>query len=452
MAEKWSIGPTGAQQVSFRIPKEELLNLDELNMLAFRTLPCLAACTYEKQGKKSYLNYMANRAASVAAVAKVIHPEQFLQLLEALAYLLSLTDSGKLRLQNIVAEPEYVFFGPRYIEFLYLPLEKQKATTQKKLLTAILKKCKGPVAEAFLPRLKAAGEFGLVPLLYAYVEQARRPQVQPPVAPPPQAPAEEEGATTVLSRQPVPEEPIHTQNPVSWQIPSQPVIEEVPAVQSPMNWQIPAQPEAAEEEGATTVLSRQPAAEEPIHTQNPVSWQIPAQSAPAEEEGETTVLSRHPVVEELPPVRNPLSWQIPSQGRNTWQPPVQPVPEPEYEETTVLSRQAPIPAAPPKGGPKRRGSYLLRCNTGEKIPFLDDHLVLGKDSANGSYRIANNNSISGRHAAIVYENGNWYLMDMFSTNGSFIEGVRVQPGMKTELYSGVMISLGTEVFQVFLEE
>ncbi|MGM9554002.1 MAG: FHA domain-containing protein, partial [Faecousia sp.] len=122
----------------------------------------------------------------------------------------------------------------------------------------------------------------------------------------------------------------------------------------------------------------------------------------------------------------------------------------DTEDTTLLSAERAVGANAPKRQPEPMVA-LLRCNTGERIPIRGGSLVLGKEQSGACYAIAGNRSVSNRHAAVTLENGRCYLMDMFSTNGSFLEGTRLQPGVKTEVYNGALFSLGTEFFQVVIE-
>lgn len=127
----------------------------------------------------------------------------------------------------------------------------------------------------------------------------------------------------------------------------------------------------------------------------------------------------------------------------------------EYE-TTVLTSQ-PNPYVPPSHdeAEEKSGSkpslYLIRSRTGEKI-FVDiTPFTIGKDAANMDY-ILNNESVSRHHATIVYEEETYYIMDQHSTNGTTIEGIRLQPYEKAELGNGCIFSLGSESFQAYLEK
>lgn len=94
--------------------------------------------------------------------------------------------------------------------------------------------------------------------------------------------------------------------------------------------------------------------------------------------------------------------------------------------------------------------FLLRVGTGERIHINKTEYSIGKDIHSMDY-ILGNQSVSRNHATIYREGNEFYLADNGSTNGTTIEGIRVQAGERAELSDGDIISLGNEVFQVLLE-
>jgi pSer/pThr/pTyr-binding forkhead associated (FHA) protein len=54
-------------------------------------------------------------------------------------------------------------------------------------------------------------------------------------------------------------------------------------------------------------------------------------------------------------------------------------------------------------------------------------------------------NISRRHVRLSFREGKWILADLNSTNGTYINGVRVQ---RSELLPGDLLALGTEQLQV----
>ena len=122
----------------------------------------------------------------------------------------------------------------------------------------------------------------------------------------------------------------------------------------------------------------------------------------------------------------------------------------EYE-TTVLTSQPIV-----QNNPINREIeseyylYIIRNLNGEKITIDVTPFTIGKDSSNMDF-VLNNDSVSRHHATIIYENGDYFIMDNNSTNGTTIEGIKLQPGEKGEIGNGYIISLGNESFQAHIE-
>lgn len=164
--------------------------------------------------------------------------------------------------------------------------------------------------------------------------------------------------------------------------------------------------EVDEQEGETTFLSQTETIEQ------------------EEEEGETTVLTQH-TTEFLPNISAEC-------------------------ETTFLS-ETPFHKEPIEiETGEEYNLFLLRVGTGEEIHISKSNYSIGKDIQTMDY-VLGNQSVSRNHATIYIEDNRFYLTDNGSTNGTTIEGIRVQAGERAELSDGDIISLGNEVFQVLLE-
>lgn len=64
---------------------------------------------------------------------------------------------------------------------------------------------------------------------------------------------------------------------------------------------------------------------------------------------------------------------------------------------------------------------------------------------NGSQYLQSYKTVSRRHARFTKEMGKWYVEDLESTNGTYLNGERLVPGRKYEISNGSMITLSTEV-------
>lgn len=122
----------------------------------------------------------------------------------------------------------------------------------------------------------------------------------------------------------------------------------------------------------------------------------------------------------------------------------------EYE-TTVLTSQPAFQNQPVNREiESEHYLYLIRNLNGEKITIDVTPFTIGKDSTNMDF-VLNNDSVSRHHATIIYENGDYFIMDNNSTNGTMIEGIKLQADEKGEIGNGYIISLGNESFQAHIE-
>lgn len=121
------------------------------------------------------------------------------------------------------------------------------------------------------------------------------------------------------------------------------------------------------------------------------------------------------------------------------------------DETTVLTAYGSTEFVP--RNEKITGDkilYLIRSLNGERIMVDVTPFKLGKDSVDMDF-VLNNDSVSRHHATIVYEDSAYFITDNNSTNGTVVEGLRIQPQEKEEIDSGYIISLGNESFQTYIE-
>jgi len=75
------------------------------------------------------------------------------------------------------------------------------------------------------------------------------------------------------------------------------------------------------------------------------------------------------------------------------------------------------------GGPAQRPALYVIFN-GQKIPVAKDEFVIGRGSKTADLPIKDGN-ISRRHAAVVWQDGAFWMKDLGSTNGIEYGGHRV---------------------------
>lgn len=102
-------------------------------------------------------------------------------------------------------------------------------------------------------------------------------------------------------------------------------------------------------------------------------------------------------------------------------------------ETTVLSQNTSF------------GS-LLRKKNNEKISINKAKFSIGKERSNVDYCVSDNTAVSRVHVVIRANGGKIYVADQRSTNGTFVNNVRVESGKEVELKSGDKLTLGDEDF------
>jgi len=97
----------------------------------------------------------------------------------------------------------------------------------------------------------------------------------------------------------------------------------------------------------------------------------------------------------------------------------------------------PLPSAPRAAAPvpgyassgPRPTLYVIF--NGQKMPVNKDEFVIGRGSKSADLPIKDGN-ISRRHAAVVFQNGGWYMKDLGSTNGIEFNGTRIDTKLIAE--------------------
>lgn len=102
-------------------------------------------------------------------------------------------------------------------------------------------------------------------------------------------------------------------------------------------------------------------------------------------------------------------------------------------ETTVLGGQ---PTA-----------TLLRMKNGEKVTINRPEFTIGKERRKVDYCISDNNSVSRCHTKIITRGGQHFVIDMNSTNFTYVNGVKIAPNQEKALASGDKIKISDEEFE-----
>lgn len=76
---------------------------------------------------------------------------------------------------------------------------------------------------------------------------------------------------------------------------------------------------------------------------------------------------------------------------------------------------------------------LLVCSSSKTITLQKACIEVGRSTEADLNFGADNKYLARRHATFMFSNGKWYLVDNNSTNGTYINGVKLQPGKKYQL-------------------
>lgn len=115
----------------------------------------------------------------------------------------------------------------------------------------------------------------------------------------------------------------------------------------------------------------------------------------------------------------------------------------KVEEMTVT--QAPPVFLKKENGYKE--AVLIRVKTGQKEELVKESFVIGKERGRTDFYIGDNSAVSRKHAVIEKRKDCYVLLCGQTTNGTFLNGTRLQPGEEKELKNGDKIHLADEEFE-----
>jgi len=117
----------------------------------------------------------------------------------------------------------------------------------------------------------------------------------------------------------------------------------------------------------------------------------------------------------------------------------------------VALEAAPAAIVIEEPAPTVAGPYLEVVDSGAHIPLVDaDELLIGReDQVSGIHpdvdmtpHRGEEGGVSRRHAQLIREGGAWFVMDLDSTNGTYQNGIELQPKVRSPLSDGDTLSLG----------
>lgn len=96
--------------------------------------------------------------------------------------------------------------------------------------------------------------------------------------------------------------------------------------------------------------------------------------------------------------------------------------------------------------PPQVKAYLIRTKTGEKKQINSVEFTVGKDETRVNYFINNNEAISRCHMKIIKRGINYFVMDLGSTNHTYLNGELLPENQEQPIKNGDSIKLADEEF------
>lgn len=88
-------------------------------------------------------------------------------------------------------------------------------------------------------------------------------------------------------------------------------------------------------------------------------------------------------------------------------------------------------------------------SSGETMEYKKSEVNVGRDSSNDYQLAGKNYYVARRQATFLYERQMWFLRDNHSTNGTYINGKRLEPGKKYQLAPNDVISFARQETVIF---
>lgn len=76
---------------------------------------------------------------------------------------------------------------------------------------------------------------------------------------------------------------------------------------------------------------------------------------------------------------------------------------------------------------------------------------MGKERQYVDYFVTNNNTVSRSHADIITRGQRYYVIDLNTTNYTYINGKIIPPNSETEIFDGNILKLANEEFEFHVQ-
>lgn len=101
----------------------------------------------------------------------------------------------------------------------------------------------------------------------------------------------------------------------------------------------------------------------------------------------------------------------------------------------------------PRSVPAQPVAWLEEISGGKTVSLAGTQISIGRDADQCGVTLPGFDGISRRHAMILYQGTDYYLMDLGSKNGTYIGDVRLQPRERVKLSDGDSVRFGAAGFR-----
>lgn len=95
--------------------------------------------------------------------------------------------------------------------------------------------------------------------------------------------------------------------------------------------------------------------------------------------------------------------------------------------------------------------YLIREKNSEKIPIDKPSFRIGKEKKYSDYFVSDNSAVSRSHASIITRQKRYFIVDLNSTNKTYVDGRVIPIEKEVEIFSGAKLRLANEDFVFYVE-
>ena len=96
--------------------------------------------------------------------------------------------------------------------------------------------------------------------------------------------------------------------------------------------------------------------------------------------------------------------------------------------------------------------YLVRLKSGERIGITSEPFLIGKDMRYCNYTVTDNSAVSRQHAKIIREDDCDYVVDLNSTNKTYVNGQQIPVERQVQIFSGARLRFANEEFIFYAED